>query len=254
MALLDRKNLAQEILDLTNEYRRENGLEPLKRHKGLEGVAYRHATAMSFARAPFSHHGAPERFAACGTRCTNVAENLARSEGFGRETLPEAAVTGWRESEGHRRNLLGPFDACGIGFAVADNGVFFITQLFALLDEQDSYRGELRERATDFATANSTPAVGAAIGLVLGGPVGALGGGLVGKALNWRLGISAASMPRFLHDRLCRQLLPRRGCARCGRLTEMGLLMDEATGAGKLLCERCHPSPRDGELWCYIDS
>mmetsp|Transcript_68198 Transcript_68198/g.121585 ORF Transcript_68198/g.121585 Transcript_68198/m.121585 type:complete len:255 (+) Transcript_68198:93-857(+) len=253
MALTYRQNLAQEILALTNEYRRENGLEPLRRHKGLEGVAFRHATAMSFARAPFSHHGAPERFAACGTRCTNVAENLARSEGFGRACLPEAAVTGWRESEGHRRNLLGPFDACGIGFAVADNGVVFITQLFALLDEQDSYRGELRERAADIATANSTPAFCAAIGLVFGGPMAALGGGLFGKALNWRFGISASSMPRLLHHRLCRKLLPRRGCARCGTITEKGLLMEEATGAGKLLCELCHPSPRDDELWCYID-
>jgi hypothetical protein len=244
-----------EILELTNEFRRENGLQALVWHQGLTGVAKRHANMVADGLAHFSHDGAMERFESCGTKCTNVAENLARSEGFGRVDLPQAAVSGWRDSEGHRRNLLGPFDACGIGWAASDSGTIFVTQLLALLDAdchqqqlEQARRSQLREQVTNVAC--STPAVCAAVGLVLCGPCAAIGGGVAGTALDMKYGIKAASIPRLLKDRVCGRLINRQLCERCGA-TEGELLIEPR--AGTLLCSSCHPAPENSDVWCFLE-
>jgi len=245
---LGRPPLEFEILELTNKFRSESMLQPLAWHKGLAGIAKRHATLVAEGRAHFSHEGAQERFAACGTKCTNVAENLARSDGFNRLDLPEAAVNGWRDSEGHRRNLLGPFDHCGIGWAASDTGTIFVTQLLALLDETSHHRGQLREQISDVAC--STPAVCFSIGLVLGGPWVAVGGGIAGRALDAKYGFKAASVPRMLKDRV-RGLIRRRACSHCGAQADTELLVDEPNGM--LLCTSCHPAAESADVWCFVE-
>lgn len=243
-----RSPLELEIFQLTNSFRQEQTLEPLKWHKGLAGIAKRHATAVADGRAPFSHAGAHERFASCSTKCINVAENLARSDGFVRPDLPQAAVLGWCESEGHRRNLLGPFDACGIGWAASDSGTVFVTQLLALVDERSDLRGQLCERTFDVAT--STPAVCTALGLVLAGPVVAFGCGLLGSALDYKYGLKVVSLPSVVRERMM-GVLRRHVCTRCGTPTDGELLMSGSDG--RLLCSCCHPSPADSDVWCFID-
>lgn len=242
-----------ELLDMTNGFRAKHGLPPLRWHQGLAGVARRHAALVAEGRAPFSHSGAPERFAESGARCINVAENLARSDGFARQDLPNAAVAGWCGSEGHRRNLLGPFDACGIGWAASDSGTIFVTQLLALVDEQSSWRGRLREVVS--STASSTPVVCAAVGLALsGGPLLALAGGLVGGALERRYGVQLAKAPQVIADRASVWLHPAQ-CADCGCAADASDLLATSTSggeAGKLLCRSCHPSPEDADVWCYV--
>jgi hypothetical protein len=238
-----------EILELTNKFRGECNLQPLAWHKGLAGIAKRHAIMVAEGRAHFSHEGAPERFASCGTKCTNVAENLARSDGFNRDDLPVAAVDGWTASEGHRRNLLGPFDACGIGWAASDSGTIFVTQLLALLDERSHQQGQFREKISDVAFNGSTPAVCFGVGLVIGGPWVAVGGAIAGRALDMRYGFKAASVPRVLKDR-ARGLIRRRACSHCGDQSD-DLLIDESNGT--LLCSSCHPEPESSNVWCYVE-
>mmetsp|Transcript_101287 Transcript_101287/g.253936 ORF Transcript_101287/g.253936 Transcript_101287/m.253936 type:complete len:261 (+) Transcript_101287:47-829(+) len=253
-----------ELLDLTNTFRGEHGLPPLRWHKGLASVAHRHATLVAEGRAPFSHAGAPERFAQCGARCINVAENLARSDGFCREDLPGAAVAGWCDSAGHRRNLLGPFDACGVGWAASDSGTIFVTQLLALVDEQNTWRSRLHAVAADAAT--STPVVCAAVSLAFGGgAMLALAGGAVGSVLERRYGLRVSRAPRVLADRAAIWLKPAT-CANCGCSADPGELLatskaqgDRSNGnradameVGKLLCKNCHPSPTDADVWCYL--
>lgn len=240
--------LELDILSLTNEFRSDHALSPLRWHCALAGIARRHAVAVAEGRAPFSHAGAHQRFASCSTRCINVAENLARSDGFGRDDLPQAAVAGWRESTGHRRNLLGPFNACGVGWAASDAGTIFITQLLALLDERSSLRGQLREGALSVAT--STPAICTGIGLVLAGPVMALGGGILGSALDYKYGMKVANVPSVLQKKFL-GYYKGHACDQCGA-PRVGELLVNGTD-GKLLCARCHPDPSSADAWCFVE-
>merc|ERR1719375_371387 len=244
--------LDREILALTNEVRHEHELPPLAWHEDLAAIAARHAAAIADGCAPFSHSGALERFAACNSKCINVAENLCRSDGIGREDIPQAALSGWRESPGHLRNLVGPFDVCGVGWAASDSGTIFITQLLALLDE-GSRRHEATRRLRDkaFGIASSTPGILAVMGLVLAGPTLAVGGGMLGGLLDQRYGIKVASLPRVLRAKAA-GLVWRRSCEKCGGPPEDGRLL-LGTGGGPLLCERCHPEPLGSDVWCYLE-
>lgn len=268
-----------EILELTNRFRVDHALPPLKWSKDLAGIAKRHATAVAEGTAPFSHDGAQGRFACCKTKCINVAENLARSDGFAREVLPIEAVKGWCQSAGHRRNLLGPFDVCGIGWAASDSGTIFVTQLLALLDERSSRRGQLREMAFDMAVASSTPLALSAIGMAFAGPAIALGGGIFGGAVDYKYGLKATNLPLVARDKL-KGLMNRHCCSRCGRTTAtvFSVVADAAVASaggsgrasssagrertdqplfanshdGRLLCSSCQPVPSDDD-WCFIE-
>eukprot|EP00440_Ansanella_granifera_P062232 gb/GFBE01067472.1/.p1 GENE.gb/GFBE01067472.1/~~gb/GFBE01067472.1/.p1 ORF type:complete len:248 (+),score=40.15 gb/GFBE01067472.1/:1-744(+) len=245
--------LEVEILALTNAFRKEHALPPLAQHKDLSTVATRHAAAVADGLEPFSHHGAPERFQESGAQCLNVAENLARSDGFGREELPRAAVEGWIGSEGHRRNLLGPFDACGIGWAANESGVVFVTQLLALIDEREgpSLRAQAL-KAVQLGGAKfvqSTPAVCATLGLVVGGPITAVVMGIGGVALGTGVGLRPVNIPRAACARALTWYKPSE-CVRCGaRDTELMLSPDDKLP----LCAGCHPSPGDGGVWRFVD-
>ena len=41
-----------------------------------------------------------------------------------------AAVEGWKNSPGHRKNMLGKFSLTGIGIARGKKGAYFFTQIF----------------------------------------------------------------------------------------------------------------------------
>jgi len=240
-----------EILQCTNHLRAEYHLLPLQWHRGLAAIAKQHATAVAEGRAAFSHSGARDRFTALPTKCINIAENLARSEGFALEDLPQATVDGWGDSEGHRRNLLGPFDACGIGWATSDAGVIFITQLLALLDERSHLRGQVHENAVVLAT--STPAMCATFGMLLGGPAGAVASGLIGGALEYKFGLKATNVPSLVCDRIMGNRR-RRVCARCRLVPLEGeLLMTDSRS--EPVCASCHTSTSgpDNDFWCFLD-
>eukprot|EP00929_Paragymnodinium_shiwhaense_P027156 TRINITY_DN15_c1_g3_i1.p1 TRINITY_DN15_c1_g3~~TRINITY_DN15_c1_g3_i1.p1 ORF type:complete len:255 (+),score=39.74 TRINITY_DN15_c1_g3_i1:183-947(+) len=252
-------HLEVEILELTNHVRVQNGLPSLQWHQNLADIAKSHAAAVADGRAPFSHAGAKQRFASCTTKCVNVAENLARSDGFGRNSLAEATVSSWCESQGHRRNLLGPFDVCGVGWAASDSGVIFVTQLLALLDERSKFRNEVSDKVKTAAI--STPAICSVAGLVIGGPVGAVCGALGGGALEYKFGVKAASIPHVVMYRM-RGLYRQRACFDCGAGVATTSSEDGATSVqlfarssdGRLLCERCCRQEEDDEnCWCYVD-
>lgn len=82
-----------------------------------------------------------------------VAENVAchfSSKSMSADELATALLTGWKESPGHRKNLVDP-DVREVGFGVVyseDDGYFYAVQLFA---RPESARIEIR-------LANRTPA------------------------------------------------------------------------------------------------
>jgi uncharacterized protein YkwD len=115
-----RAELERRMLDLVNQERRANGLQPLEADPELTEVARRHSADM-FARGYFAHD-TPEgitpfdRMRESGVRFLTAGENLALAPTI------EVAHTGLMNSPGHRANILRrEFGRVGIG--VMDGGM-----------------------------------------------------------------------------------------------------------------------------------
>eukprot|EP00927_Polykrikos_kofoidii_P071306 TRINITY_DN67597_c0_g1_i1.p1 TRINITY_DN67597_c0_g1~~TRINITY_DN67597_c0_g1_i1.p1 ORF type:complete len:255 (-),score=27.15 TRINITY_DN67597_c0_g1_i1:15-779(-) len=123
---------ARTMLSETNALRRSASLHDLAWSPRLASIAASVAAGMTRRSVPFSHDGADARFAQYPLgHGDTYGENLARSEGI--RPLAATVVRGWIGSPGHKKNLLGPFTACGIGAATDCAGVTFVVQLLALL-------------------------------------------------------------------------------------------------------------------------
>jgi len=120
-ALADR-NYSETTLDtrtalkLINGYRREKGLKPLKLHPKLIRAAKAHSTDLAkWDR--ISHYGSDganpwDRVKRAGYQARLAAENVGTGQASFKEVL-----SGWKESEGHNKNLLLP-DAEHMGIAL----------------------------------------------------------------------------------------------------------------------------------------
>jgi len=224
------------ILRLTNEHRRQHKMPDLMRNDKLNESAQQHAaemagTASSGTFSHFSHEGAMARFERTGLQCINCAENLARVHGH--EDIPAAVVNGWIDSPGHRRNLVGPFNVCGIGCSTNKDGVTFVSQLFALVIEGAS--------AIPCPNVLQNPhshtiAVATAAGLIVGGAPGALVAAAGASALELGAGFRLVTAPQVIKRHIVRQLpaqLWRHSCQRCGAFA------DELHAGRDLLCSDC---------------
>mmetsp|Transcript_23245 Transcript_23245/g.43700 ORF Transcript_23245/g.43700 Transcript_23245/m.43700 type:complete len:248 (-) Transcript_23245:137-880(-) len=242
--------LEEEVLALTNEFRGREGLSPLQRHEALSSVARKHARAMADGIEPFSHDGASERFQNSGLECHNFAENLAVSSGYAREVMAQTTVDGWIRSPGHRRNLVGPFNICGIGWSSNDDCQLYITQLLAFADAEPATPPPLSETALDIAKQlmDSSPAVCAITGLALAGPVGLVAGGLLGGTASMHFGLRPSNIPCAVAARALREVCPAR-CSSCGAA---GRLLLSSTDRS-VLCSRCHPAPEDTDVWQFLE-
>lgn len=111
-----------------NAFRARNGLPPLSIDSRLMTAAQQHSQRMA-SRNQMSHTigGAlPSRVQSVGYNWAATAENLG-----GGYPSYDAAMRGWTNSAGHRRNLLRP-DVTQMGVAVArsPSGVPYWTQIF----------------------------------------------------------------------------------------------------------------------------
>jgi len=125
----DPNYLARRALDETNIFRGSQKIPPLKWCQGIADIAAEHARQMARGEMPFSHDGFEDRVRRYPLPHLSAAENLAYNGGV--SDTARVAVEGWIKSPGHRKNLEGAFDLCGIGVAQASTGEFFFTQLFA---------------------------------------------------------------------------------------------------------------------------
>ncbi|QYJ17151.1 hypothetical protein Rxycam_02990 [Rubrobacter xylanophilus DSM 9941] len=110
-----------ELLRLINEYRQQNGLEPLLLSDPLSRAAERHSEDMG-RYGFFSHTTQASSYYPVGADHTvraaqegydyntATAENLA----YGQSTA-QAAFEAWRTSPGHNANMLGDYRVIGIG-------------------------------------------------------------------------------------------------------------------------------------------
>ncbi len=127
------------IVEMTNAFRKENKLGAVKPNPALTAAARAFAGYLArtdkFAHEADGRHPA-QRAEAQGYRFCFVAENLALnldSRGFETAKLARDVVEGWKNSPGHRANMLQP-KVTEIGVAVARaadrNPKFISVQLF----------------------------------------------------------------------------------------------------------------------------
>ena len=133
----DLPEVQQLIIRRTNEFRDEQGLDPLDENQQLAAAAQYFADFMA-TTGKYGHHAddqrPSERAAEHDYEYCIVLENIgwiASTAGFESEEAADRFMTGWQESEGHRRNLLDP-DIHEIGVAVAEGegGRYYAVQKF----------------------------------------------------------------------------------------------------------------------------
>ena len=100
------EDAAARVIELVNDIRRENGLEPLAVNLILTSVAEDYACQLIeddfFAHVhPANGDGPAERAIDGGYLFLSVGENLA-----GGQTSPEQVVQEWMDSQGHREQIL----------------------------------------------------------------------------------------------------------------------------------------------------
>lgn len=90
----------EQLAELVNSYRLEQGLAPLRPAEELVALAAEHSEDMAAQRV-LTHEGFRTRYARSGSKV--CVENL----GWNHRTA-RALLEGWRQSPGHHRNLLNP--------------------------------------------------------------------------------------------------------------------------------------------------
>ncbi len=95
----------------------------------LNALARKHSEDMASGRRSFGHGGYDQRVAKVQKVIHpfegNVAENVAYGAANGKE-----AVSIWKNSAGHRKNMLGNYKFIGIGTARSKKGIIYYTQIF----------------------------------------------------------------------------------------------------------------------------
>ena len=97
--------------------------------KDLNAIAQKHSEDMARGRVGFGHGGFDQRSAMANKAIKHLhgfAENVAYGASTGKQV-----VTLWKNSPGHRRNMLGRYKYIGIGVAKDRQGQIYYTQVFA---------------------------------------------------------------------------------------------------------------------------
>ncbi len=128
------------IIEMTNAFRAENKLAPVRQNPKLVAAARAYAKKLA-GYAALSHTAdgttPAQRIAAAGYRYCQVGENLATildTRGFTADEYARRAVQGWEDSPGHRKNMLLPHvTETGVGVVRSSPSVpkYIAVQLFA---------------------------------------------------------------------------------------------------------------------------
>ncbi|MFW7378707.1 MAG: CAP domain-containing protein [Oligoflexus sp.] len=125
-----------ELTSLTNEFRYQNGLAPLRHDPALAFVAYQQSQRAARA-GTISHAGFPETRQAllqnfdASRQLSIQAENLLRlkTSETDRKLIVRRILYHWQNSPSHRRQLLGPHRAHGASL-VFHQGFIFAAAMF----------------------------------------------------------------------------------------------------------------------------
>ncbi len=120
--------LIREVLSETNQFRKSNGLPEVTMRSELNSIAQQHSQNMASGKIGFGHTGFEQRNAQAKKAIQNLhsfAENVAYGA-----TSAQQVVTMWKNSAGHRRNMLGKYQYIGIGIAKDKQGRIYYTEVF----------------------------------------------------------------------------------------------------------------------------
>lgn len=124
--------MEDRIAKRINQIRQQEGLDPLQPNQQLAQVARDYSQQM--ANQNFFSHTSPqgetpaERVRSAGLHYRMVGENLFKATNVS-SPVP-AAVEGWMNSPGHRRNILqSGYTRTGVG-VWRDQNTYYVTQLF----------------------------------------------------------------------------------------------------------------------------
>jgi uncharacterized YkwD family protein len=122
--------LENQVITLVNQQRASHGLQTLSRNATLAYVARLKSQDMA-SKNYFSHtsptYGSPfTMMQYFGIKFTAAGENIAMGQ-----PTPQAVMTAWMNSPGHRANILSPaYNQIGVGLAKSSSGVEYWTQDF----------------------------------------------------------------------------------------------------------------------------
>ena len=150
----DLDQVEQQIVAQTNEFRKREGLQPLTTNETLKETAQDFAEFMARTN-KYGHYAngqtPAQRASEHNYEYCVVLENIAyrySSQGFSADELASGFFTGWKNSKGHRENMLDPA-VTETAVAVAhseESGNFLAVQLF----------GRPQSAAIEFQIANMT--------------------------------------------------------------------------------------------------
>jgi len=120
----------QKVVELVNIERQKNGLSALALNSSISNVARTKSKDMAsnnyFAHQSPTYGSAGDMLKQFGILWSAWGENIASGQ-----RTPEAVVTAWMNSEGHRANILSSnFSKIGVGYATNSNGTPYWTQMF----------------------------------------------------------------------------------------------------------------------------
>lgn len=124
------KTTEKQVIELTNQQRVNNGLKPLEYNWELCRIARIKSQDM-IDKNYFSHtsptYGSPfDMIRSFGLTYRSAGENIAKGQ-----RTPQAVVTGWMNSSGHRANILNSgYTQIGVGYATDSSGTPYWTQMF----------------------------------------------------------------------------------------------------------------------------
>ncbi|HSK20009.1 MAG TPA: CAP domain-containing protein [Longimicrobiales bacterium] len=130
--------VTRDVIAEVNRTREANGLRALRADAALNRAARDYAEELAVRRT-LSHTSTNQtrrtmamRLDAAGGAWSRGAENLGNVSGAASDVATRT-VAMWLRSQGHRRNLLeAAYTHTGVGVAIDERGVWYITQLYVL--------------------------------------------------------------------------------------------------------------------------
>lgn len=121
----------QKVVELVNVERQKAGLSALKLDSSMSNIARMKSKDMAdnnyFAHQSPTYGSAGDMLSKYGIKWSAWGENIASGQ-----KTPEAVVTAWMNSPGHKANIMSTnFSRIGVGYVTNSNGTAYWTQMFA---------------------------------------------------------------------------------------------------------------------------